>query len=329
METVRAMDLSGRERTALRSPGLLLHDVSRDGRVLLASLNTVYSIFGRGPGDSVDRNLTYYGWSILDDMSPDGRTVLFTEGGESDPANGWSLFLRPTDGSPPQAIARGHYAYARLSPDGKWVATETFNQQQGAVALVPTGAGEERQVTELDEGRHEVVGWLPDSSGFLLQFGKRVWLASLSGKPRPVTPEGWFVPPGGTPAPGVIAPDGRHFICGNDLPNDPWGYLCEIDAPVGTSLPKVVDMSKWAPVAWTADGKRLWVLGVPLGVPLRLFLLDPATGAAQPSKEIGAQVDRTGLVAGLSRLRLSADGEGYAYTFGRQLAALYVAEGVK
>jgi hypothetical protein len=265
---------------------------------------------------------------LLDDMTPDGRHILFTKGGESDPANGWSVFLRPTDGSPPQVVGQGHYAYARLSPDGKWVAAESFRQQQGTIVVVPTGAGEERHVTEFGAGRHQVVGWLPDSTGFLYMADARVWLAPLTGPPRAVTPGGWFVPPAMAPAPGLIAPDGRHFLCGNDVPGDSWLYLCATDAPAGASFPKMVDASRWGPVGWTPDGKKLWVLSMPAGVPLKVFVLDLATGVARPWREIGGHVDRTGLMS-LSRLRLSADGESYAYTFGRQLATLYVAEGVK
>ncbi len=329
-ETVRALDLSGRERTILRSPGLELADVSRDGRVLLLHRNGVISVLGRGPGETEERNLTYYGWSILSDISPDGRTILFTEGGESNPESDWSAFIRSTDGSPPQALGQG-YVYGKLSPDGKWVAVNKFTAQGGAVALVPTGAGDERLVTQIEQVGHDVAGWLPDSSAVLFQSRDRVWLAPVDGEPRAITPEGWSVTggsAGGVYRENVIAPDGRHFLCGNSLPDDYWLYLCAIGAPVSTSLPRYVDLNKWRALGWTADGKRLRVHNWAPGIARHLFLLDPATGAAQPWKEIGGQLDPAGLV-GINRIYFSADGESYAYQSQRQLATLYVAAGVK
>jgi Tol biopolymer transport system component len=331
-DTVRALDLSGHERTVQRSPGLVLCDVSRDGRVLLTRGEPALSIFGRGPGATVDRNLTYYGHSFLDDLSPDGRTIVFTEGGESDPANGWSVFVRPIDGSPPQAIARGRYAYGRLAPNGKWVAASTFpglgrgSRGEGwktAIALVPTGAGQERLIPASVGAA--VVAWLPDSSAFLFRSEERIWLAPLDGPPRAITPEGW-----GTEG-AVLAPDGRHFLCSHGQPDGTWIYLCAIDAPVSTSLPRVLDSSKWYPVGWTADGKQVRVLSLPATPPLRLFLLDPATGVARPWREIAGHVDRVGLGIwpGVWHPCFSADGESYAYTVWRKLTTLYVADGIQ
>jgi hypothetical protein len=329
-ETIRALDLSGRERTVLRSPGLELFDVSRDGRVLLVNRNAVISIFGRGPGDTAERNLTYYGWSLLQDISPDGRSILFTEGGESNPESDWSAFIRSTDGSPPQALGRG-YVYGKLSPNGRWAAVNKFTDKGNSVALVPIGAGDERLLTNVEQVPHNIAGWLPDSSAVLFGSRNRVWLAPVNGEPRAITPEGWWVTggsAGGVFREDVIAPDGRHYLCANNVPDDDWLYLCAIDAPVSTSLPRYVDLSKWRAIGWTADGRRLRVHNWAPGIARRLFLLDPATGAAEPWKEIGAHLDPAGL-AGINRLYFSADGESYAYQIQRQLATLYVAEGVK
>lgn len=329
-ETIRALDLAGRERTVLRSPGLELFDVSRDGRVLLVNRNAVISIFGRGPGDTAERNLTYYGWSLLQDVSPDGRTILFTEGGESNPESDWSAFIRSTDGSPPQALGRG-YVYGKLSPNGKWAAVNKFTDNGNAIALVPTGAGDERLLTKVEQAPHDIAGWLPDSSAVLFGSRNRVWLAPVNGEPRAITPEGWWITGGsaaGVFRENVIAPDGRHYLCGNNIPDDDWLYLCAIDAPVSTSLPRYVDISKWRAVGWMAGGTRLLVHNWAPGIARHLFLLDPATGAAKPWMEVGGHLDPAGL-AGINRVYFSADGNSYAYQIQRQLATLYVAEGVR
>jgi hypothetical protein len=124
-----------------------------------------------------------------------------------------------------------------------------------------------------------------------------------------------------------MAPDGRHYLCATDGPNDPWAFLCGTDGPVNGTPPKLVDMSHWNVIGWSADGKTLRVSSRPSGLPLQVFLLDPATGVAQPWKQIGADIERAGFLA-IPTVTFSADGESYAYTLNRSLMTLYVAEGV-
>jgi hypothetical protein len=124
-----------------------------------------------------------------------------------------------------------------------------------------------------------------------------------------------------------MTPDGRHYLCATDVPNDPWAFLCGTDGPVNGTPPKLVDMSQWNVIGWSADGKTLRVSSRPSGLPLQVFLLDPATGVAQPWKQIGADIERAGFLA-IPTVTFSADGESYAYTLNRSLMTLYVAEGV-
>jgi len=80
---VYAMDLSGNERLVLRIPGTLtLHDITRDGRLLLTVDNAQFGILGLGPGEKAERNLSWFDWSIVADLSPDGKSMLFFESGE-------------------------------------------------------------------------------------------------------------------------------------------------------------------------------------------------------------------------------------------------------
>jgi dipeptidyl aminopeptidase/acylaminoacyl peptidase len=322
---VLALDLSGWERTVLTDPTLRLKDISRDGRVLMATEDTTYSIHVRAPGSPSERNLTWYNWSLLDDISSDGRTIVFTEGGESDPENGWSTYVRPTDGSPPQHF--DDVIYSRLSPDGKWLVGLSDDKNGLQIKLVPTGAGQAQLVTHGPEG-HNIVGWLQDSSGIVYwdhnpakpEAPDRIWLATLDGRPpKPVTPEGWF---------GIgMGPKGNGVLAQTSALNDPRTFLFSLDGREQILLPGLSD-GKWVPIGWDPDGKRVWALPQGLAVPMRVFRVDPMTGNAEPWRELGGQVDPAGLT-GSRRVAFSADGESYAYNYSRKLSTLYLVEGLR
>jgi len=322
---VLALDLSGRERNVLTDPTLKLKDISRDGRVLLSAEEATYSINVRAPGSTSERNLTWYSWSMLEHISSDGRTMAFTEGGESDPENGWSTFVRSTDGSPPQRF--DDLVYGMLSPDGKRLAGMTDDKEGFQIKVVPTGAGQAQLVTHGSEG-HNIVGWLPDSSGIVYwdhnpakpEAPDRIWLATLDGRPpTPVTPDGWI---------GIgMGPNGNGVLAQTSALNDPRTFLFSLDGREQKLLPGV-SANKWVPIGWDPDGKRVRALTRALTVPIRVFRVDPMTGDAQPWKELGGQLDRAGL-SGSRRVAFSADGESYAYSYTRRLSTLYIVEGLR
>ncbi len=331
-EAVRAMDLNGRERSVLRSPRMQLQDIARDGRVLLLLRDQVVRMNVKTPSDNAERDISYYGWSLVEDISADGRTILFDEGGESNPQNTWAIFLRGVDGSPPQKLTNGYRS--RISPDGKWVAAFIFpnNKDVGALALVPTGPGEPQRIPVDANQGIQIGGWLPDSSGFVFMTeagGLKGWLAKADGSPpTPITPPGWWV--------GDPSPDGRYVIAENGLSEHPDGilYLYAIDGK--TKIPLAIDPAQWGIYGWH-DARRLRVgsnkegglLGPEgLRLPRRIYLLDIQTGKAEPWKEFGADLPRAGL-ANVARFHASADGKSYVYDYSTNLGTLYIAEGLR
>jgi eukaryotic-like serine/threonine-protein kinase len=89
---IYALDLSGKERLIYRSPsGLTLHDISRGGLVLLTSDKARMSISALPPGQNQERSLSWFDWSLVTDMSADGRTIVFSETGEAVGTN-YSVF---------------------------------------------------------------------------------------------------------------------------------------------------------------------------------------------------------------------------------------------
>src|SRR5206468_8159563 len=105
--------LSGRERLLARvTGGLTLQDVAADGRVLLTHDTTRRGILALAPGEQKERDLSWLDWSLVRDLSPDGKTVLFDESGDGAGA-AYAVGLRKTDGSP--AVRLGEGAASALS----------------------------------------------------------------------------------------------------------------------------------------------------------------------------------------------------------------------
>jgi Tol biopolymer transport system component len=315
---LRALSLSGRLRVLATGAGsLTLHDVSRDGRVLLThDLNRV-GLVVRGPSDARDRDLSWFDWSLLADVSEDGKTVLFTESGEAGGA-GYSVFIRGTDGSP--AVRLGEGQGLSLSPDGKRVLALVQPTGDQGLVVYPTGPGEAKRLSLPGLLVRSAV-WLPDGRRFVMTASEpgaasRIYLGDVEGgAPKAVTKEGfqtmqgarWF--------------DARHFIA---FGPDQKAWLCSIEGgdpkPVpGTSpLDALVRVGEKDGTVWLRRGR---------GIPARIVQFDLSTGKEELRMEI-VPADPTGIVA-LLGVRVTRDGRSYAYSYGRVLSDLYLVEGLK
>ncbi len=97
------------------------------------------AILALPPGESKERDLTWLDWSVVSAISPDGKTLLFSETGEGGGA-GYSVYIRKTDGSPAVRLGEGN---ARdLSPNGKWALVIVHPPSGSQLVAYPTGAGE-------------------------------------------------------------------------------------------------------------------------------------------------------------------------------------------
>jgi hypothetical protein len=78
-DALYAVSLSGQERLVLRTTGrLMLHDISRDGRVLLTSFSNSTNLVSQPPGETKERDLSWLDQGSLSDLSPDGKTMLIS-----------------------------------------------------------------------------------------------------------------------------------------------------------------------------------------------------------------------------------------------------------
>jgi hypothetical protein len=88
------VDLKGRERLILQTPAsLTLWDVALDGRVLLTRDEERSALVGVPPGETAERDLSWFDTSGLADLSEDGAKLLFNDR--------FGVYICRTDGSPP------------------------------------------------------------------------------------------------------------------------------------------------------------------------------------------------------------------------------------
>ena len=322
---LHAVSLSGRRRLVLRVPGALtLHDVSRDGRVLLAQEHAREGIAGVSPGDKTERDLSWHDWSRPVDLTADGTTVLFDETGEGGGAS-YAVYLRATDESPAVRLGEGH-ALA-LSPDGRW-ALSTPQSEPAQLVLLPTGAGTPRGIPT---GAFDAVlraAFLPGGERLVLSANEpgralRLYVQPADGgAPRAITPENvgaeWAVSPDGLR---VAAVDARGALV--SYPVDGGG-----DGDGGGEPEPIPGAAAGdSPVRFSPEGRSLYVLARGDGAACAVDRLDLATGRREHWKAI-LPPDPVG-VYGIPRLLLSADGGSYVYAYVRLLDDLYLVDGLR
>ncbi len=186
----------------------------QNGKALMVTQQLRIGIRGMAPGAKDERELGWFGWSLVRDISRDGHKIAFEEEGNGGGPN-YTVFLRDTDGSPPVRIGEG--MPAAISPDAKWVVTKPA--RGGNLSLVPTGAGESRQLTH-DTVSYRAIRFLPDgkrllAAGIEAGHGMRDYMIDVSsGDSKPITPEGvagTHLSPDGSSA-AVLGPDGKSGI---------------------------------------------------------------------------------------------------------------------
>jgi hypothetical protein len=195
---LHAVDLGGRERLVLRIPGgVWLHDLARDGRVLLAHTHFGFQLRAGETTSPAEKDLSWFDDSYVEDVSADGRQILFLE--EAD------LYLRSVDGSPAVKLGKC-FGLGALSPDGSLVAA--IANAHDRLSLLPTREGETVELPRGSVKAYDDMQWMPDGRQLLFSAedgeGSRVFLQDLAGgPPRPLTPVGY-----GNPCP---SPDGAQF----------------------------------------------------------------------------------------------------------------------
>jgi Tol biopolymer transport system component len=317
---LRKISLSGADRVVARVPGgFLIHDVSREGKVLAAQSNIRREIEGLAPGETQERNLSWLDWSFPIALSGDGRLVLFEEqnrGGDS----GYAIYSRKTDGSP--AVRLGDGNTIGLSPDGRWALAVVGPAAGRQIGLLPVGAGQSRQLPR-DAIEYQPWGaWLPDGKRFVVAgvepgHGTRLYLRDVEGvAARLVTPAEIRVSFTGI----AVSPDGKSVTA---LLPDGTASIFSIEN--GRARPLAGLASGESPIGWSEDGALF--LAQTQGLPAKIFRLNTATGERTFWKEISPP-DPAG-VFGVDPIRLTPDGKFSVYSYRRVIMDLYLMEGLR
>jgi predicted Ser/Thr protein kinase len=313
---LHAISLSGEERLVAQNPQLIIvQDVAADGRVLARSDDWPETMVCLAPGAAREADLTWLDFSESVALSDDGQDLLFVEGGAGAGATGGS-YLRRTDGSDAAVrLADGWIRRQALSPDRKVVAQIV----DGAVHLVPVGAGESRTIRDKDM-RYFRAMWFPDGKRLLLTgetAGRpgRMWVRDLDAGPaKAITPEGVMS--------GKVSPDGG-LVAAANMKSGAWA-LYPAD---GGGDPRPVSGTRPEEEVLGFDEKGLGLNVYSGDLKLRVERLDLATGKRTFVRDV-APSDPTG-VTRISTFQMTPDGRAYCYSFMRSLSRLYMVDGLR
>ncbi len=315
-DSLQAVNLSGRVRMLLTAPiTIMLQDVAADGRVLITAADPRYHVVGRAAGAKSEKDLSWYDYTQLHDISSDGQTVLLEEQGTMGGPN-YAVGVRAMDGSAPIRLGDGYGG--SFSTDGKW-ALSFVSGPPPKITILPTGAGDPKVVPI--PGIERVIAY---SLGFFPD-GKRIWFIGAQaghanrtyiqnidgGSPHAATPEGIF-------AVGV-SPDGKFLVAPG---TDGRLTLFPVDGGARQVLPGLERGLLF--VQWGADGRSIYVRDDQQ--PTTIYKADLSTGHRTLLLQLMPS-DSSGVVD-IQAVVLSPDGKAYAYSYRRLLSELLVAKGL-
>ena len=321
---LHAVTLGGEHRVLYAAPtALRLHDISKQGRVLVTRDVQGQEMVALAPGESRERDISWLDWSLPAALSDDGKTLLFNEGGVGGGTE-YSVYKRSTDGRTP-AVRLGDGLGIGLSADASW-AVVVSRGERDRLRLIPTGAGEPKTIaTELvravaafprAEGQSMLVIGVTEEHG-LGVFAQ----PTDGGPPRPMTPPSVLEPRPPVLRPrGVIAPERDMVIAaGSDVP---WmiyaldgGDPRPIDALLATDIP----------LYWSKDRRYVYVVeGFEL--PADIWQVDIDTGQRQLWRRV--QPLNPAGVSRLSNIIMVAEADAYVTYYLRVLSELYLVDGL-
>jgi eukaryotic-like serine/threonine-protein kinase len=307
----------GKPRLLAQAPGdLLLHDVYRDGRVLLARDNSRRGLIGLRAGENAERDLSWFDWSYPADLSSDGSMLLFREEGAGGGLS-YSAYVRATDGSPAILLGEGR-AFA-LSPDKQWALSTSVSAPTQLVVL-PTKAGEPKPFPPSNVN-HVDGRWLHDGQTFIFSgnepgHGARLYVhRSNAASLAPISPEG------ANALAYSISPDDR-FVAA--VGPDQKGYMYPLDGGEPRPIPGF--RTGELPISWSSDGRFVYVYDT-AEMPAVVVKIDVTSGQRSEWKRL-RPADPAG-VEFIGPILLTPDAKTYVYGYRRQLTDLYLVTGLR
>jgi len=310
-----AASRSGSVRMVASMPGTMtLHDVSPQGQVVL-SRDTLRMVMWMGTaGQDQEKDVSWFDWSRPDDISRDGRYLLFTEGGEGG-GREYGTYIRDfTNGSTTKLSDGEGFVFL---PDGKSVIT-MLPRENTHLNVIPLGAGQPRKI----EGNGFAYQWVqifPDGkkllvNGSLPGKGMGLYTQSIDGGPlTALNPELTLDYP-------KISPDGTRIAAATRK-----HQIALISANGGT--PEYLPMDNMhVPVKWSADGNRLLIRSEDTEGATSLEWVDLKTGKTTVWRRLKGP---DGENESIGSSTISQDEKTYVYSAQRRISELFVVDGWK
>jgi Tol biopolymer transport system component len=303
------------ERPVYAAPGgVILHDIAKDGRVLMSRYDRSMHVEGSFDGAPV-QDLSWLDFSYARGISPDGQRIVFTYSGQGASQNYDVYVLGARD---KEARRLGEGQAEQFSPDGGSVIA-VVHGPPSRVVILPLGAGNPKIVST---GDVTVVHarWLPGGRRLLLigslpGHGARAYVQELSDTPapRPITPEGIVFS-----EQIALTADGARVAF-----RSPDGGVAIY--PIGGGEPTVVTgfPEREMPADWSSDGRLLLVLD---SKEHALVGIDPASGRRSV---VRAMKPSDPSLIGPSEIIATRDGRSWVANYGRRQDTLFLVDGLR
>jgi dipeptidyl aminopeptidase/acylaminoacyl peptidase len=263
------------------------------------------------PGETRERDLSWFDWSFMGDFTGDGRSILFFESGQAVGAH-YRAYLRRTDGADPVWLGQG--GMGAISPDGQWTALTQVDRPE-VLQLVPTGPGEARTLPVGSVTKRSIPAWFPDGKRIAFagtEQGRswRVYVQDLDGVPHAISGEGLVLD-----SARAVSPDGR-LILAVDASN----RAVMLPSEGGKPSP-VAGIGPGEHVAHWSPNNHVYVFTGT--IPSRVWRVDPASGQRELVRDIAPTLMAP---LGVRQLFMSDDAGSYAYSFNATVTDLYLAK---
>ena len=314
---IMAVATDGTTRVVLPVPGrLTLHDISADGKVLVAIENGRREAVAGTRADGLERNLSWFDWSRLCGVSRDGSFIAFEE--QAAGVRGLNtVFIRTTDGAPAVRIGEGRARGNPVSSDGEWLAIAAGSPPR--LEVVPVGVGEPRAV------RCDLVEL--SSWQFHPDLQRLVVLGNHAGESKQL----YDVPIEGDGKTRAIT-SGLSLAGSFALSHDGMMIAVGVDARVmlipfegGEPRPLSGCHAGDVPLEWSQDNRALFV-SERGQAHLKIFRVDVESGERQEWLPI--RPDDPAGILDIMPVHITPDGETYAYGYRRLLSDLYIVTGL-
>ena len=306
--------VSGQLRAVESFPDFfVLQDVSSAGDRFLAVSNAggTEMLIRRPTGAA--KVLTWLGSSMISDISPDGKNLLFTDAGATEKAQG--IWMRSPDGG--EAVRLGSGGFPRFSPDGRsMIALTPLLSGPQQLVLLSAETGATRQLTTSDATVSTPTFAGSKTLLFVRSHGgtSEVWRMDTDGSnERSLGADGCILP--------IADPAAVSFVCRGG--NEPGAlYIFPMERGPGRKLVDLGPNGALIYMRWNTRGDEIYAVTED-----RLLLsIDPSSGVVDSRKslDLGEEYVNDTLLA----VALDGDASLQAYSLDRFSSGLYVASRV-